>query len=281
MVAATTTLEALLADTDHRGRIEADALLAAHAALMADDPSERAYAGRWRELQNWIGGSDYSPRNALYVPPPPDTVASYMHDLLIFTNRNDLPVLAQVAVAHAQFESIHPFTDGNGRIGRALINAILRRRRTTSRVVVPLASALVAHRDRYFDLLGSYRAGDIQPLISSFATASRIAAAESRTAARRLAEIPNEWAEMIGPVRAGSAAAKLLSLLPARPVLTADDACAAIKAPVSSVYTAVGRLHQAGILRPLTDRTRNQIWGAGLILDELDDLGARIARAAT
>jgi hypothetical protein len=80
-------------------------------------------------------------------------MAFYMNDLLVFANRDDLPVLAQAAVAHAQFESIHPFTDGNGRIGRALINAILRRRRTTSRVVVPLASALVAHRDRYFDLL--------------------------------------------------------------------------------------------------------------------------------
>jgi Fic family protein len=204
-----------------------------------------------------------------------------MNDLLVFANRDDLPVLAQAAVAHAQFESLHPFTDGNGRIGRALINAILRRRRVTSRVVVPMASALVAHRDRYFDLLGSYRAGDLHPLISSFTTASRIAAAESRTTARRLADIPNEWAEMTGPVRAGSAVAKLLSLLPPRPVLRADDACATIKASVSSVYTAIGRLHQAGILRPLTDRTRNQIWGAGLILDELDDLGARIARAAT
>jgi Fic family protein len=148
MVAATTALEALLTDTDHRGRIEADALLAAQAALVADDPSERLYAGRWRDMQNWIGGSDYSPRSALYVPPPPETVTAYMNDLLVFANRDDLPVLAQAAVAHAQFESIHPFTDGNGRIGRALINAILRRRRATSRVVVPLAS-LVAHRDRY------------------------------------------------------------------------------------------------------------------------------------
>jgi Fic family protein len=101
--------------------LEAKALLAAHAALMADDPSEHGYAGRWRDVENWIGGSDYSPRNALYVPPPPDAVAGYVDDLLGFVHRDDLPVLAQAAVAHAQFESIHPFTDGNGRIGRALI----------------------------------------------------------------------------------------------------------------------------------------------------------------
>jgi len=280
MVAATTALEALLQDTDRNGRIRPDALLTAHRALMADDPSEHAYAGRWRDVQNWIGGSDYSPRNALYIPPPPETVPAAITDLLTFANRDDLPVLAQAAVAHAQFESIHPFTDGNGRIGRALINAILRHRRATTRVVVPLASALVAHRDHYFGVLGAYRAGELQPLIGSFATASRIAAAESRVTAQRLADAPDEWADLLGRVRAGSAAEKLLALLPARPVLSAEDACALTNAPISSVYAAIDRLCDAGVLRPLTQRKRNQIWGASLILDELDDLGMRIARAA-
>jgi Fic family protein len=280
MVGATAALGALLMRSEQNGRIEAEALLAAHAALMADDPSEHGYAGRWRDVQNWIGGSDYSPRNALYVPPPPDTVAGYMDDLLGFVHRDDLPVLAQAAVAHAQFESIHPFTDGNGRIGRALINAILRRRRVTTRVVVPLASALVAVRERYFGLLGSYRDGDLAPLVSSFASASRIAAAESRVSAGRLAEIPQEWADMVGRVRAGSAAAKLLAVLPTRPVLSVEDACAAVGGPVSSVYAAIERLYAADVLRPLTERKRNQVWGASLILDELDDLGARIGHAA-
>jgi Fic family protein len=280
MVAATTALDALIGATDRNGRIDNGALLTAHSALMADEPSERAYAGRWRDVQNWIGGSDHSPRNALYVPPPPDTVASYMDDLVSFANRDDLPVLAQAAVAHAQFESIHPFTDGNGRIGRALINAILRRRRATTGVVVPLASALVAHRERYFDLLDDYRAGRPEPLIASFASASQIAAAESRSTARRLADIPEEWSNMLGRVRAGSAAAKLLAMLPTRPVLSADDACAAVEAPISSVYAAIERLREAGVLRPLTDRKRDQVWGASLILDEVEDLGMRIARAA-
>ena len=117
---------------------------------MADDPQERAYAGRPREMQNWIEGSDHSPRNATYVPPPPRTVDDYMDDLLAFANRTDIGVLAQAAIAHAQFESIHPFTDGNGRIGRALINTILRKRGATRRVVVPLASAIVARRESYF-----------------------------------------------------------------------------------------------------------------------------------
>jgi Fic family protein len=277
MVAATTALEALITATDHAGRLESSALLAAHEALMREEPSERSYAGRLRDMQNWIGGSDYSPRNALYVPPPPETLSEYVEDLLYFANRDDIPALAQAAVAHAQFESIHPFTDGNGRIGRALINAILRRRRVTARVVVPLASALVAHRDRYFDVLNSYREADVRPLIRSFATAARVAASESRVTARRLSDIPGEWADMVGRVRAGSAAAGLLTLLPARPVVSAEDVSVTLGAPLSSAYAAIQRLHEVGVLRPLTTRRRDQVWGAALILDELDDLGARIA----
>ena len=137
MVAATTALDTMIDDIGRRGQIELAAITSAHEALMQDDTIEASYAGRLRDMQNWIGGSDYSPRGALYVPPPPATVQGYMDDLLAFANRDDLPALVQAAIAHAQFESIHPFTDGNGRIGRALINTVLRRRKATTRVVVP------------------------------------------------------------------------------------------------------------------------------------------------
>ena len=220
-----------------------------------------------------------SPRAALYIPPPPETVPGYMDDFVTFADRSDMPALWQAAIAHAQFESIHPFTDGNGRIGRALINAILRRRAATTRVAVPLASALVARRENYFDVLGSYRSGDLAPLVGTFVRSTRIAAAESRITAQRLHEIPSQWRELTGPVRRGSAAAKILALLPGAPILFSDDAVALIDAPRSSVFDAIGRLRDAGVLRALTGRRRNQIWGAGLILDELEDLGVRIATA--
>lgn len=280
MVAATSALDTMINAVSRQDRIELVAITSAHAALMRDDPAEAPYAGRLRNMQNWIGGSDHSPRGALYVPPPPATVRSYLDDLLAFTNRNDLPALVQAAIAHAQFESIHPFTDGNGRIGRALINTVLRRRGATSRVVVPLASALVAHRDRYFDLLGSYRQGDIRPLIETFAESSRIAATESRVTATRLSEIPGQWHDLIGRVRGGSATAKLLILLPSRPILSSEDACSAIDAPKSSIFAAINRLSDAGVLRALTNRKRDQVWGASSILDEIDDLGSRIAQAS-
>ena len=280
MVAATSALEVMVGDVERDGRIELETVTTAHRALMRDDPHEVGYAGRLRNMQNWIGGSDYSPRGALYVPPPPETVDSYLRDLLTYANRDDLPALVQAAIVHAQFESIHPFTDGNGRIGRALINTVLRRRGATTRVVVPLASALVAQRERYFDLLAGYRCGDVRPLIASFADGARVAAGESSVTARRLREIPADWTAIVGQVRAGSAAKRLLSLLPSHPILSSEDACALVDASRSSVFAAIDRLRDAGVLRPLTDRKRDQVWGAGLILDELDDLGIRIAQAS-
>jgi Fic family protein len=280
MAAATAAIGALIKSVDGGKPLHLKAVLDAHRALMLADPTERLYAGRLRDVQNWIGGSDHSPRNALFVPPPPETVAAYMTDLVAFVNRDDVPVLAQAAIAHAQFESIHPFTDGNGRIGRAVINTVLRRRGTTRRVIVPIASALVAHRDRYFDLLDEYRTGHVQPLVLAFSTATGIAAVEARVTADRVLELPDRWREALGPVRTGSATDRLLNRLPDLAAFTAEDAHDDVGGPLSSTYAAIERLAGAEIIRPLTDRKRNQVWGAAAILDELDDLGARIDRRA-
>ena len=281
MVAATTATDVLLTAVTTTRRIELADLTAAHRELMRDDPTDGDYAGRVRDMQNWIGGSKYSPREALYVPPPPETVDEYLQDLIRYANRDDIPALAQAAIAHAQFESIHPFTDGNGRIGRALINSVLRRRAVTNTVVVPLASALVAHRDRYFDDLAAYRSGDPEPLMHSFTAGSRIAASQSRRTARYLTAIPEQWRESTGPVRSHSAAAKIMASLIAMPVITAEDVSDRLRLSTSSAYAAIDRLNEAGVLRPLTNRKREQVWGAGLVLDELDALGARIKKAAT
>lgn len=282
MVAGTEALTRLIDGSVPGHDITLEAVTAAHRVLMADDRGEAGYAGRLRDMQNWIGGSDHSPRGALYVPPPPETVPGYMDDLLRFVNRDDLPALVQAAVAHAQFESVHPFTDGNGRIGRALVNAVLRRRGVTTRIVVPLATALVAHRQRYFDLLGDYREGRARPLVVAFAAACELVADEAATTAQRLAAIPAGWHAAARRPRAGSAAAKLIAVLPARPVLSSEDACDLLApAPRSSVFAALARLHEAGVVHPLTDRRRDRIWGATAVLAELDDLTVRVAQAST
>jgi Fic family protein len=280
MVASTRALDALIRSVQDGQPIAIDEICKAHRILMADDPSERAFAGTTRDMQNWIGGSDHSPRGADYVPPPPRLVDGYLEDLLAFANRSDINVLAQAAITHAQFESIHPFTDGNGRIGRALINTVLRKRRTTTQVVVPLASALVARRDAYFETLGAYRDGDAGPIISSFANASTIASLEARVTANRVASMPELWREAASRPRSGSAAARLIDGLLDHPVFSAEEAEQLIRGATSSVYSGINRLQEAEVIRPLTSRTRNQVWVAASLADELDDLGMRIAARA-
>ena len=193
MVASAAALTNLISSVEGAQPITLGNILTAHRILMREDAAEALYAGRVRDMQNWIGGSNYSPRNALYVPPPPELLDAYLADLLAFANRDDVPALVQAAIVHAQFESIHPFTDGNGRIGRALINTVLRRRGVTSTVVVPLASALVAQRDTYFGVLQAYRQGDAGPLIRSFAHAALVAAVESWVTAHLLADLLADW----------------------------------------------------------------------------------------
>lgn len=282
MVAAGRAMESLIGAVTASRRVEITEVLVAHAALMADEPREAAYAGRVRDLQNWVGGSDHSPRGALFVPPPPDALDDLLADLVVFANRTDVPSLLQATIAHAQFETLHPFTDGNGRIGRALVNAILRARGTTSTVVVPLASALVARRDTYFAALDAYRNGDLEPIVDLFGFAALLAADESNETASRIRDLPEQWRAALGRTRRGSAPVLLLDHVLNRPVISAADAEAVLGSGTSVAYAAVDRLAAAGILRPLTDRKRDQLWGAAALLDELADLDVRIqARAAS
>ena len=129
---------AMRAAIDLADELDTGAILAMHDALLGATQC----AGRWRDVQNWIGGSDYSPHDALFVPPHPDLVPDAMADLVTFMARNDLPPLVQAAVAHAQFETIHPFPDGNGRCGRALVHSLLRGKGLTRKVTVPVSALL-------------------------------------------------------------------------------------------------------------------------------------------
>ena len=277
MVAGTRAVDVLLRSLGPDGRIGLDAILEAHAVLVGDDPMEQP--GQLRTVQNWIGGSDFSPIDALYVPPSPERLPAAIADLLDFVDGRHAPALVQAAVAHAQFESIHPFVDGNGRIGRGLVNVVLRSRGITTEVVVPIASALVAHRDRYFDALTAYRRGDIEPIVSRFVGAAQVAAGEASESAVRLSAAIDEMHEQVG-ARRGSAAARLLEVLPAMPVVTADDVVRLADVSASNAYGAIERLVDAGVLRPLTDRKRDQIWGTVAIIEEVERLGNRIARRA-
>jgi Fic family protein len=242
---------------------------------MQDDRFEAAYAGRLRDMQNWIGGSDYSPRDALHVPPAPERVPALMDDLIEYLNRDDVPVMVQAAIGHAQFESIHAFTDGNGRIGRALVSAVLRRRGVTRNAVVPLASGLLAKRDDYFAALGEYRQGEPAPLIDLFARSARAAAVCSRESIARIKALPDDWVAELKP-RAGSAVAALIPAFYDHPVMTAGEIEKHSGASEQQTYRAIAQLAEAGFIQEITGRKRDRVWVAAELLAELDDLDRRI-----
>ncbi|WP_245958604.1 Fic family protein [Microbacterium bovistercoris] len=277
MVAASTALHDLVTGVSDRRRIELDDLLAAHRALMKDDPVGADYAGRLRDMQNWIGGSDHSPRNALHVPPAPARVPALMDDLIEYLNRDDVPIIVQAAIGHAQFETIHAFTDGNGRIGRALVSAVFRRRGVTRNAVVPLASGLLAKREEYFAALGSYRRGDPAPLILLFARSARAAAVCSRDSISRIKSLPEEWSAELRP-RAGSAVASLIPAFYDHPVMTAAEVEGRSGTSEQQTYKAITRLAEAGFIQEITGRKRDRVWVAAELLAELDDLDRRIQR---
>lgn len=128
--------------------VSVDLLLEIHRRLLAGTRLAE-HGGRFRDVQNWIGGSSYNPCSAAFVPPPPEFVADLMADLATFANDDALPAVAQAAIAHAQFGTIHPFVDGNGRTGRALIHLILRRRGVADRVLPPVSLILATWAKDY------------------------------------------------------------------------------------------------------------------------------------
>ncbi|MCS5486739.1 Fic family protein [Curtobacterium flaccumfaciens pv. beticola] len=276
MVHAAAALEGFV-DAAGAGRIDEDALLAAHRRLLRDDPVDGPVAGRYRTVQNWIGGGA-TPRLATHVPPPPDLVPGLMADLFAFLDRDDLHPVAQAALAHAQFESIHPFTDGNGRIGRALVAAVLRRRGVTRTVHAPVSAALVADRDRYFAHLDRYRDGAVDEWVRDLAIALGAAADEALVTGLLLAEAASDRAATVcatglhAVVGRGLDTDGVLTEDAAERLLTAVD-------PVAGPETldaVVEDLCAAGALRPVTTRRRRRAWVAPAVVRELDAFTERV-----
>ncbi|MFF2484866.1 Fic family protein [Microbacterium sp. NPDC058062] len=280
MVAASAALHRMVQRAGEGGSILLEDLLAAHRVLMSDDPAESPYAGRLRDMQNCIGGSNHSARGALFVPPPPELVPRLLDDLLAWAARDDVPAVIHAAIAHAQFESIHPFTDGNGRIGRALISAILRRRGVARNVVIPLASGILAVRDDYFAALTSYRAGDPVPVIVIVCRSAVAAAVASRASMDELRALPDEWRRQLTG-RKSAAADRIIDALFDNPVMAAEELVAASGSTTAAAYTAIDRLVDAGVLTEITGRKRDRVWAATDALGELEELDRRIQTAMT
>ncbi|POH57827.1 Fic family protein [Arthrobacter glacialis] len=265
-------MQAALALSDS---IDGHAILEMHRALL--EQSNPDIVGHWRDQQVWIGGGNLGPHTAQFVPPHHERVTALMDDLVAFASRVDLPVLVQTAITHAQFETIHPFPDGNGRVGRALIQAMLRGGQLTRNVAVPVSAGLLHDTGRYFEALGAYRSGDIAPIVRSIAEASFAAVHNGRILVEDLETVRIEWRDRV-KARRDSAAHRLVDILLRQPVI--DSAAAATELGISAVnaQVAINRLVDSDILIQISTGRRNRIWLAKDVVRVLDEFGARAKR---
>jgi Fic family protein len=235
-------------------------------------------AGVVRESQNWIGGNDYNPIGAAYVPSPPEHVRRLLDDLCAFATRTDLAPIVQAGIAHAQFETIHPFADGNGRVGRALIYAILRRRGEIPNYVPPISLILAAEPKGYVGGLTWYREGGVSSWIAQFADATARAATEAERLADAIEQLQSTWLDDLGKPRRDAAVRQLISGLPGQPVV--DVAVAQMLTGKSHVAVgkALQELERAGILLRLNERKWRRVWECDQLLNLVDafEKGARV-----
>lgn len=246
-----------------------------HERLAQADPFLAAHAGQIREWQNWIGHDPYTPANADFIPPPPRHVDGLLKDLCAYMNRADEPALMQAALAHAQFETIHPFADGNGRVGRALIGAVLVRRGMARNVIPPVSLVLARKRGAYVQALTAWRYDDdgAQRWVQLLAEAAEDAARASTKLAGQVADLQAKWLKRAGNPRSDSAAAAVIAALPAYPIVGAEQAAAITDRSVVAARNALNQLEEAEVLRLVTVGKRNRLWeSAGLfaLVDEME-----------
>lgn len=272
IVANVHAMQAAIALAD---RLDGEAVLAMHAVLMEHDRHHQA--GRWRREQVWIGGTSFGPHLAAFVPPHHQHVPRLMADLVAFVRRDDLPTLVQAALAHAQFETIHPFTDGNGRTGRALIHAMLRAKGLARNVTVPVSAGLLADTEAYFSALTRFRQGDPAEIVRQLSEASFGAIANGRQLVADLEGIRDRWNDAIG-ARRDAVAWRLAELLLRQPVVDAAIVQRELGATSANAHRALRQLTEAGVVIESTGRQRARLWQATEILSALDDFAARAGR---
>lgn len=271
-------VHAMEAALDLSQTLDEQNLLAMHRALLETQAGWDAYAGRYRDELVWVGGSSAGPRNASHVGPQPELVRPAIMDALDFLSRNDLPVILQCAIAHAQFETIHPFADGNGRVGRALIHAILRNKGLIRHVTPPVSAGLLTNTRKYFDALTTYRQGDARPIVDCLTYACRYAAQTGITLIDQLTEQLDIARQALHGVRRDAAAWTVLPLLIEQPIITPQYLVSHTDCTPATARRAIEILTERGVLSEIRGGRRNMVWAHKGVLAVLDDYAAQIRR---
>lgn len=254
-------------------RLDEESIISMHEALLGDTNPD--WTGNWRTEQVRIGGA--SVHTARFVPPHQDRVPAAMTDLVKFVHRLDVPTFEMAAVAHAQFETIHPFPDGNGRVGRALIHAIFKNRELTHNVTVPVSAGLLSDTQSYFESLNDYRQGNPVTIVDLMARASFVAIDNGRALAEDLHRYEDEWHGRM-KARSDSSAWKVANLLLRHPAIDSSLVQRELSVAQRVADRSIGQLVDAGILTEVSGYKRNRRWVASEVVSALDAFAKRAGR---
>ena len=273
--------------------IEASAIEELHRALLLDEPRHHGV----RTVQNWIGGSAWHPLDAAFVPPHPDRVPQLMTDLAAYLSGAAHAPIVQAGLAHAQFETIHPFTDGNGRVGRALIHTALTRRGLTVNAVLPVSLVLATFSDRYVEGLTTFRHADAPESpaghaaraqwLDTFARAVIHASQQAALLRDEILELRSSWVSRVerhraaegrrAQLRSDAASHRILRDLAATPVMTASTVARIHGVSENAALRALAELESAGILAQRSTGTRARAFVSLELLDLITDAERSLA----
>jgi Fic family protein len=245
---------------------QASDILEIHHALLTRAPAPWSrMAGRLRDGVVWVGSGASTPVTADFVGPPAAEVPALLDDLVAFMNRTDVPAIMQAAVAHAQFETIHPFPDGNGRVGRCLIHLLLSRTGLCN-IVVPISSVFASDPRGYVSGLIDYREGELGRWVERFIDAMEVAAAMVAALEDGIGRLVADWRARLADVRADAADRRLLDPLLLQPVLNVAAAMEAVHVSYRTAETALERLERRGIVTG-SGRKRHREWVATEVIE--------------
>lgn len=247
-----------------------EVILRVHKKLMSNS-LEESYAGRFRDQVVWVGGSNYSPHNAIFVPPQFTLVDNYMDDLIDYAGRDDVNPIVKSAVIHAQFETIHPFIDGNGRTGRTLIHKSLLDDGILESVSLPLSTGLLVNTEKYMAALLAYQAGDPIPVIEQVTSALEMSLVIGDEVFSRSSKIIEKWEDSISE-RKTSSIWKLLYLLFEQPVINSTYLSDKLSISLRGANMLINRALEYGVLRKVGNDKRGIFYQSDQIIEIMNDV---------
>ena len=249
------------------GELSIEAILAIHKVLI--DRTGQSFGGELRDEQVWIGGSAYSPHGAIYVPPHASRVRGYLEDIITFARREDVGTIAKAALVHAQFETVHPFIDGNGRTGRTLLHRILKQEGVLGSATLPVSAGLLHNIDRYLESITRYQEGDPLSVIEELLDALELALALGEMVAHLVDEVLANWGDRITE-RAGSSMHRLPALLIQHPVVNVSFLAEKLDISPRAAQNLVARACEYNMLRAFGNKRRGTFYQADDIIDILE-----------